>query len=243
MLECIRSTNLLLLPGMMCDAGLWASQVKALSPYCSVFHGDITGDTDIESIASRVLQSAPRHFALAGLSMGGIVAMEMWRQAPQRIERMALLDTNFHADTDEKRAMRNRQMHEVRQGALETILRDELKPNYLARCHRNNTALLDEVLSMGIGLGDDVFLRQSQALRDRPDSAGTLANIKCPTLVLCGNEDGLCPPALHREMASIIPSSGLSIIPECGHLSTMEQPNAVNTALLNWLKNNESTTQ
>ncbi|MEP4148767.1 MAG: alpha/beta fold hydrolase [Halioglobus sp.] len=238
--ECIRSTNLLLLPGMMCDAGLWASQVKAISPYCSVFHGDITGDTDIQSIASRVLDSAPQQFALAGLSMGGIVAMEMWRQAPHRIERLALLDTNFRADTDEKRTMRNRQMEEVRQGALGAILRDELKPNYLARCHRNNTALLDDVLYMGMGLGDEVFIRQSEALRDRPDSTETLATITCSTLVLCGEEDDLCPPVLHREMAAMISSSRLSIIPECGHLSTMEQPNAVNTALLNWLKDNES---
>ena len=90
--ECIRSTNLLLLPGMMCDAGLWASQVQAISPICSVFHGDITGDNSIQSIASNVLDGAPQQFALAGLSMGGIVAMEMWRQAPHRIERIALLD-------------------------------------------------------------------------------------------------------------------------------------------------------
>lgn len=228
---------------MMCDLELWASQVKALSPYCSVFHGDITADSNIQSIASRVLDRAPQQFALAGLSMGGIVAMEMWRQAPHRIERMALLDTNFHADTDEKRTMRNRQMNEVRQGALGSILRDELKPNYLARCHRNNTALLGDVLYMGMGLGDQVFLRQSRALRDRPDSAETLSTINCPTLVLCGEEDDLCPPALHREMASMISSSRLSIIPDCGHLSTMEQPKAVNTALLNWLKGNESTTQ
>jgi pimeloyl-ACP methyl ester carboxylesterase len=92
------------------------------------------------------LDNAPQQFALAGLSMGGIVAMEMWRQAPQRIERIALLDTNFHADTDEKRTMRNRQIDEVRQGSLGAILRDELKPNYLARCHRDNTVLLDDVL-------------------------------------------------------------------------------------------------
>jgi len=241
--ECIRSTNLLLLPGMMCDAGLWASQVQAISPLCSVFHGDITGDNNIQSIASNVLDNAPQQFALAGLSMGGIVAMEMWRQAPHRIERIALLDTNFHADTDEKRTMRNRQMDEVRQGALGAILRDELKPNYLARCHRENTALLDDVLYMGMGLGDDVFVRQSEALRDRPDSADTLTTINCPTLVLCGEEDDLCSPALHREMAAMITSSRLRIIPECGHLSTMEQPSAVNAALLNWFKDNESEIQ
>jgi pimeloyl-ACP methyl ester carboxylesterase len=134
-------------------------------------------------------------------------------------------------------------MDKVRQGALGAILRDELKPNYLARCHRDNTALLDDVLYMGMGLGDDVFVRQSEALRDRPDSADTLTTINCPALVLCGEEDDLCPPSLHRELATLIKSSRLSIISECGHLSAMEQPNAVNAALLNWLTDDESAIQ
>ncbi|MEH6587938.1 MAG: alpha/beta fold hydrolase [Halioglobus sp.] len=234
--ECIRSTNLLLLPGMMCDAGLWASQTKVLAAEYSIFHGDITRDADISTIARRVLSHAPERFALAGLSMGGIVAMEMWRQAPQRIERLALLDTNFRSDSMERQEMRNRQMNEVRQGSLGAILRDELKPNYLARCHRGNTALLDDVLYMGMSLGEGVFERQSLALRDRQDSTSTLATINCPTLVLCGEEDSLCPPQLHREMTSLIPGARLEIIHECGHMATMEQPDKVTTALHHWLK-------
>ena len=234
---------LVLLPGMMCDGRLFDAQIAAFSHERAVMVAPLTGADTMSALASAVLANAPSRFALAGLSMGGIVAMEMWRQAPHRIERIALLDTNFHADTDEKRTMRNRQMDEVRQGALGAILRDELKPNYLARCHRENTALLDDVLYMGMGLGDDVFVRQSEALRDRPDSADTLTTINCPTLVLCGEEDDLCSPALHREMAAMITSSRLRIIPECGHLSTMEQPSAVNAALLNWFKDNESEIQ
>jgi pimeloyl-ACP methyl ester carboxylesterase len=228
---------------MMCDAGLWAAQVEALAGSCSILIGDATHDDNIPAIASRVLATAPERFALAGLSMGGIVAMEMWRQAPRRIERIALLDTNFRPDTAERREIRNRQIEEVTQAALGSLLRDELKPNYLARCNRDNSALLDDVLRMGLGLGEDVFRRQSRALRDRPDSSSTLPTISCPTLVLCGEEDRLCPPQLHREMASMIPGAQLEIIPECGHLATIEQPDKVNASLRRWLTQQESETK
>ena len=237
--ECIRSTDLLLLPGMMCDAELWSAQLPRLREQCAVHFGDITRSESVEAIASQVLRDAPGRFVVAGLSMGGIVAMEMWRQAPERIERMALLDTNFRADAPERKVIRDRQISDVAGGELEAVLRDELKPNYLADCHRGNLALLDEVLAMGLSLGSEVFRRQSLALRDRPDSTDTLPTISCPTLVLCGDEDRLCPPDLHREMAEQIPGAQLEIIPQCGHLSTMEQPAAVTTALVNWLDNNE----
>lgn len=233
--DCIRSTDLLLLPGMMCDAQLWAAQLQALGSHCAVTVGDITAAETVEDIAAQVLDAAPPSFALAGLSMGGIVALEMWRQAPHRIERLAMLDSNFRADPPERQQLRDRQMAEVTAGGLVRVLREELKPNYLAQCHRGNTALLDEVLSMGLALGAEVFRRQSLALRDRPDSTATLPTITCPALVLCGDEDGLCPPELHREMAGAIPSASLDIIAECGHLSAMEQPDAVNTAMLRWL--------
>ncbi|KAA1189130.1 alpha/beta fold hydrolase [Pseudohalioglobus sediminis] len=235
MAECIRSTPLLLLPGMMCDAGLWRAQEAELGGELPLLHGDITGHDDIAAIARGVLAGAPERFALAGLSMGGIVALEMWRQAPERIARLALLDTNFRADTPQRRAVRDRQMAQARRGELGAILRDELKPNYLASCHRDNRALLDEVLYMGMGLGAEVFVRQSLALRDRPDSTATLPTITCPTLVLCGEEDELCPPSLHGEMAQRIPAAQLLVIPDCGHLATMEQPGAVNAALKKWL--------
>ncbi len=237
--DCIRSTNLVLLPGMMCDASLWAQQLKALSDHYSVTVGDIGGAETIAGIAEQVLARAPSSFSLAGLSMGGIVALEMWRRAPQRIERLALLDTNFRADTPERREMRNRQLASASAGGLEALLREELKPNYLADCHRRNTALLDEVLAMGLKLGPEVFRRQSLALRDRPDSSDTLRAISCPTLVLCGDEDRLCTPDLHREMARQIPGATLHVVAQCGHLCTMEQPDQVNEALIGWLNHSE----
>jgi pimeloyl-ACP methyl ester carboxylesterase len=224
---------------MMCDASLWSNQVAALGAHWHVSVGDITGADSVGEIAAQVLAAAPRSVAVAGLSMGGIVALEMWRQAPERIERLALLDSNFRADPPERQRLRDRQVADVAAGSLARVLREELKPNYLADCHRGNTALLDEVLGMGMALGADVFRRQSLALRNRPDSSTTLATITCPVLVLCGDEDRLCPPALHREMAALIPNAALDIVPRCGHLSTLERPNAVSAALRRWLTYNK----
>lgn len=198
--------------------------------------GDISSASSVAAIAGAVLAAAPRSFALAGLSMGGIVALEMWRQAPGRIERLALLDTNFRAEPPERQRGREIQIRRARMGQLETLLREELKPNYLAACHRDNKALLDEVLAMGMELGSEVFVAQSRALRDRPDSTATLADIDCPTLVLCGDEDLLCPPDLHRQLARGIPEARLRIIENCGHLSTLEQPTVVTNAMQGWLR-------
>tara|TARA_R110002110_G_scaffold413729_1_gene641588 strand:+ start:76151 stop:76864 length:714 start_codon:yes stop_codon:yes gene_type:complete len=235
MSECIRSTDLLLLPGMMCDQRLWQAQATALQGNCHVRFGDISQESAIAALACRILRNSPPVFAVAGLSMGGIVALEMWRQAPHRIERMALLDTTCFADTDERRKLRDEQRARVGAGELERVLRDELKPNYLAACHRHDSALLDRVLAMGMELGPAVFERQSIALRDRSRSDALLPSITCPTLVLCGAEDTLCSPQLHREMAAKLPNARLSVIDDCGHLATMEQPDSVNAALLRWL--------
>jgi pimeloyl-ACP methyl ester carboxylesterase len=233
--ECIRSTNLLLLPGMMCDERLWQDQLRDLESECEISVGDIGGADNVMEVAQCLLEQAPAQFALAGLSMGGIIALEMWRQQPQRIERLALLDSNFKADLPDRRRLRDGQVERVRAGALEQVLRDELKPNYLAQCHKDNQLLLERVLRMGVDQGVEVFVRQSWALRDRPDSTATLPTINCPTLVLCGVEDELCPVGLHREMAAAIPNVQLRVVADCGHLSTMEQPEAVTAALHEWL--------
>ena len=229
------NTPLVLLPGMMCDHRLWRHQLDALGAGRAVSVGDITAADSIAVLAASVLSQAPPRFALAGLSMGGIVAFEIWRQAPERVDRLALLDTNFRADAPERQALRNEQIARVQAGELEDILRDELKPNYLAAIHRANLSLLDEVLAMGLDLGPEVFVRQSVALRDRADSSATLGSIDCPCLVLCGDEDLLCLPELHSEMQRMIDGAELLVVPECGHLSTLEQPQAVNHALQRWL--------
>lgn len=167
--------------------------------------------------------------------MGGIIAFEIMRQAPERVLRLALLDTNYRAEAPARRALREQQIEQVQAGGLARVLREELKPNYLARAHRTNSKLLDQVLAMGLDLGEEAFVAQSLALRDRRDSTSILESIQCPTLVLCGEEDSLCPIELHAHMAEQIVKARLIVVPECGHLSPMEQPAVVNRELEFWL--------
>ena len=221
--------NLLLLPGMMCDERLWAAQTRALPQ--RVFYADTTHADDFATMAAQALESAPPRFALAGLSMGGILAFEIWRQAPERVSHLAVLDTNPHPDTPERRSMRLQQIETALAGGLRELAVDSLKPLYLAESRRDDDALLQEILDMALELGPDVFRKQSTALRNRADSVPTLRTITCPALVLCGDEDALCPPAYHEFMAEQIPGAQLRIVEDCGHLSSMEQPDVVTREL------------
>lgn len=228
-------TPLVLLPGMMCDARLFGPQIAALSGRVPIHLAPITDDDAVEDLAARILKNAPRRFALAGLSMGGIVAMEVFRQAPDRVDRLGLLDTNSRAELEEVRQGREPQIRKVRAGHLREVMRDELKPNYLAD-GPNKGAVLDLCMEMALDLGADVFERQSRALQRRPDQQETLASVSVPTLILMGEEDRLCPRDRHERMHELIPHSVFRIIEGAGHLPSLEQPQAVNTALLEWLK-------
>ncbi len=230
--------NLLLLPGMMCDERLWKRQIEALNVNCLV--ADLMSHDNIPDMAAAILDSAPDMFAAAGLSMGGIVAFELWRQAPQRITHLALLDTNPYADTPDKRTMRMDQVRQVLSGQLKKLATDSLKPAYLASANRDNQELLDEILAMALDAGEEVFERQSLALKDRADSVTTLDTIDCPTAVICGAEDHICPPAYHELMARRIPGARLVVIENCGHLATMEQPDIVNRELQRLLQHGGS---
>ena len=151
MVDCIRSTGrpvLVLLPGMMCDQRLWRAQVECFSADYELVIGDISGADSISEIATRILSTLPPSFSLAGLSMGGIIALEMWRQAPERIQRLALLDTNHQADAPEKFSIRNQQMEQVALGGLLEVMREELKPNYLAQCHKHSKIYLSISLNV-----------------------------------------------------------------------------------------------
>lgn len=220
---------MLLLPGLMCDARQWAHQAETLP--LEVIHADTTRDDNFGAMAARILRDAPDRFALAGLSMGGILAFEIWRQAPHRVTHMALLDTNPHAEASERQSLRLDQIREAANGRLRELAVESLKPLYLAEAHRDDEALLQTVLDMALALGPDVFRRQSLALMKRVDSVATLETIDCPTLVLCGDEDTLCPVAYHELMAERIPGATLEVVNQCGHLSSMEQPEAVTQAL------------
>ncbi len=225
---------LLLLPGMMCDERLFMPQVAAFAAEREVLHGDITRAPDMKSLAAQVLATAPDRFALAGLSMGGIVAMEVVRQAPERVTRLALLDTNPRAELPEVKLRRGPQIEAARAGGLERIMREELKPNYLTEGPRY-AEILDLCMSMALDLGAEVFERQSIALRDRPDQQETLKGVAVPTLILCGRHDALCPVERHDLMHSLIDGSHLIIVEDAGHMPTLEQPQDVTDAMAAWL--------
>lgn len=227
-------TPLVLLPGMMCDARLFAPQVTAFSGDRDVQIMALNGPS-VAEIAEDILKRAPARFALAGLSMGGIVAMEILRQAPDRVERIALLDTNPLAETDHVRDRREPQIDKVRNGGLIDVMRDEMKPNYLTDGPERDR-ILALCMDMAQTLGPDLFVDQSRALQTRPDQSQTLQNSAIPTLILCGREDRLCPVSRHRLMKELMPHATLVIIENAGHLPTLEQPQQTTAALARWLE-------
>jgi pimeloyl-ACP methyl ester carboxylesterase len=222
---------LVLLPGMMCDARLFGAQVAALG--ATVL--PVTGAETVQALAAEVLDQAPERFGLGGLSMGGIVAMEVVRQAPERVAGLALMDTNPLAEADAVKALRGPQMAKAAAGDLIAVMRDEMKPNYLAD-GPNRAAILDLCMDMALALGPEVFIRQSRALRDRPDQCDTLRAYPGPALVLCGRDDRLCPLARHELMHGLLPNATLRVIDGAGHLPTLEQPDATTAALRRWME-------
>lgn len=228
-------TPLVFLPGMMCDARLFAPQIAAISSQRTVMVSPIGGYQTMTELAQEVLRHAPPHFALAGLSMGGIVGMEIVRLAPERVLGLALMDTNPLAEIDTVKTKRAPQIEAVQQGNLRAVMRDEMKPNYLTD-GPNQGAILDLCMAMASSLGDKVFINQSIALRDRPDQSETLKSFSKPSLVLCGEEDSLCPVSRHELMHALLPDSTLVVLPNAGHLPTLEQPDATTSALTSWLE-------
>ena len=225
-------TPLVLIPGMMCDARMWGGIDADLG--ASVLHLIPTAADSMADLAAHFLNDAPARFALAGLSMGGILAMEILRQAPDRVIRLALLDTNPRAETPAAQARRAPQIDRALAGDLEGVVRTDMKPNYLAP-GPNKAAILDICMDMALGLGPQVFARQSRALRDRPDQQATLSAFKGPALVLMGAEDKLCPLDRHQLMHDLMPHSRLQIIPDAAHLPPLEQPEPTLRALRDWL--------
>lgn len=226
--------SVVFLPGMMCDARLFEPQIRAFSATHPVMVAPITHGQRIEEIASNLLPVLPPKFALAGLSMGGIVAMEILRRAPERVTRVALLDTNCLAETPQVAANREPQIVKVKAGKLTEVMRDELKPNYLAPGPRR-PQVLQTVMDMAHTLGPEIFVHQSRALQRRRDQQATLRKIHQPALVLCGAHDALCPVKRHSFMAELIPHARLVIIDDAGHLPTLESPDDTNDALWDWL--------
>jgi pimeloyl-ACP methyl ester carboxylesterase len=225
-------TPLVLIPGHMCDARLWGPQLAALSGTRTIHLAEVAGADSMTALAARLLADAPPRFALAGLSMGGIVAMEVARQAPERVERIALLDTNPLSEAEAVKAVRRERMARVEAGHLPEIVREEMKPLYLAEVRQ---PILDLCYDMALALGPEVFLRQSRALMERPDQTATLRALTIPALILHGAEDRLVPLERARLMAELMPQARLDLIEGAGHLPTLERPDATTAALTRWL--------
>jgi len=229
------SDPVVFLPGMMCDARLFAPQLADLSRDMAVTVAPVTGGDRIEEIASGLLDVMPQRFALAGLSMGGIVAMEVLRRAPDRVTRIALMDTNSLAETPQSAAGYEPFIIKLRAGriaeAVEMMLgRDVLAPGPA------RAGVMSALVEMAEGLGAAAIIRQTRALQRRRDYQSVLRRCKVPALVLCGAHDTLTPLKRHEFMAELIPNATLTVIPEAGHLPVLEQPEVTTAALRGWLK-------
>ncbi|HVN46420.1 MAG TPA: alpha/beta fold hydrolase [Steroidobacteraceae bacterium] len=226
---------MVLIPGLLASARLYAEQIPQLWRLGAVTIADHTRDDSMPGIAQRILGAAPGRFALIGLSMGGYIAFEMMRQAPQRIARLALLDTSAHADAPEQTAMRRAQMSLASQGRLAEVVEQQF-PRLVHRQRRTDDALRAVLTLMAEEVGAAAFIRQQTAIIGRSDSRASLGSIHCPTLVLVGDADELTPPERAAEIADGIRGARLVTVAQSGHLTALEQPAEVNRALLEWLQ-------
>lgn len=226
-------TPLLLLPGMMCDARLFGPQIAALSAQRTLVVPSLAGHDSMAALAAEVLANAPPRFALLGLSMGGILAMEILRQAPGRVDRLALLDTNPFAEAQAVTAARQPQIVRAEAGELDAVLAEVIPRYFPPATPRPDLAAL--CLDMGRALGPEAFVRQSRALIGRRDQQDALAAFRGPALILTGAEDIVCPRDRHDRMHALIPGSRLAVIAGAGHLPTLEQPAATTAEVTRWL--------
>lgn len=226
--------QLILLPGFLCDADLWRDQLAGLADVARCRVADLTQGHSVRELARQTLAEAAPRFALAGFSFGGYVAQEILRQAPERVERLALLDTSIRADTPERTELR-RSLSEAAQlpGRFAGIT-DRMLTTFVHPARLSDTDLIGRLKAMTRRLGRDVFLRQNAM--ERVDGEAVVRALRCPVLVLCGEQDVLTPPPQHRELTQIIPSARFVSIPDSGHMTPMEQPDAVTCALRGWLK-------
>ena len=210
-------TPLLFMPGLLCDAALWGHQLATLTDVADMTVADMTQDDSIDAMARRALDAAPDRFALCSLSMGGYAAQAIMRLAPERVTKLALLDTAPGPPCD-----------------LEGVI-DRHMTGFIAANRQDDVALTAAVRASARNVGAEAYRRQQTAIIERPDNRPNLGLIACPTLVLCGRLDALTPPAVHEEMASAIPGAKLVVVENCGHLSPLERPEAVSAVLRYWL--------
>lgn len=225
---------LLLVPGLNCTAALFIPQIEVFSSEREVIVVDHQADDTVEAIATRALASAPDRFALAGLSMGGYIALAMQRMAPERVSRLGLLDTTARPDTPEGTERRRTLMGWARSGEFGRV-HEALWPRLVHPDRYGDKVLEAIVRTMMDETGVEAFCRQQEAIIARVDSRPLLGAIACPTLVLVGMQDAITPIEMAQEMADAIRHARLVMVPETGHLATLEAPVHVNAALARWL--------
>ena len=227
---------LVLVPGLLCDAALWAPQIAALHEIAQCWVADVTRDDTMEAMAQRVLEDVPfERFALAGLSMGGMTSLAIVRAAPHRVQKLALLDTNARPDTPERSRERMTFVARAEQeGGFGTIHR-LMMARLVHPARQSDAVLIRSIEAKADRVGVPAYRKQQFAVMGRPDARPGLGAIACPTMVLCGREDILTPLDLHEEMAALIPGAELVIVEHCGHMSTLERPDVVNAAMRSWL--------
>lgn len=225
---------LVLLPGMMSDERVFAPQIRAFGAERAIMVAPITRHDRIEGIVSDLLDQLPERFALAGHSMGGIVAMEVLRRAPKRVIRLCLLDTNPMPEPPAFAALREPMIVGAQSGRLDEVMRDSMPSDFLAP-GPGRLDIMNLLADMTSDLGAEVFVRQSRALQRRPDQQSTLRKCAVPTRIICGESDPLTPVRRHEFMAKLIPDATLTIISGAGHMPTLEQPAATTQAMRDWL--------
>lgn len=224
-----------LLCGVLCDKTVWEAQTQALEKKgYDVRPMSFQGFDSLVAMAEHLLEVAPARFSLAGHSMGGRVALEAYRLAPQRIERLALLDTGYEPAANEETAKRGALVRKALAEGIDAIAETWARP-MIAPARQTDSELLERILRMVGRMSAEIYAGQTRALLTRPDATPVLAEIRCPTLILCGRQDSWSPPERHRQMAAAVADSELCLIDDCGHMSTMEQPGAVLSSLAGWM--------
>lgn len=228
------ASALLLLPGLVCDRTIWTPQIAAFGPARDIQVPDFWGMDSFDAMAEAALAQAPPRFALAGHSMGGRVALEILRRAPERVERLALLSTGVHPVRPEEIGPRRMEMALAERSGMTALVHRWLPP-MLDPGHRTDRDLVGTIEAMWRRASPQIFGRQVRAALTRRDLTPVLATIACPTLVLCGASDSWSPPAQHEAIADAIPHARLVVLPDCGHMVTLEAPERLNAELQRWL--------
>ncbi|MBE7366571.1 alpha/beta fold hydrolase [Ramlibacter pallidus] len=225
--------SLILVPGLAGNSAMWRAQLAALADWRPQVTDVPSRAGSIEAMAALLLQEHPGRLVLCGASMGGMVAMEAARQAPERIAGLALLGTDARADSPEMIAIRTGAIELFAQGRA----REVIEPNIGMAFHPDNAAALSQdYLDFVLGAGTEQLIAQNRAVIARPDAREHLPQVRCPVLVMCGDADRLTPPERSREIAALVPHARLVMVPRCGHMLTMERPEQVNAELARWLQ-------